>query len=348
MELQNGIGFETRHGYRSIELHHGDICETAASSDLLVVSSIAGSYIPTSSSVMGALHRTWGIDLRHLDKEIDLRTGLGLWVSAPLGVSHFGRLMCVDLPVVDDRLSSTLQNVFLGLALIDAKGLGARTITMPLLGAGEFRLDPEQVLSSLVPAVRQALEHSYSLERVLFVEKNKQRVDTFSEALNRLLDRPRIVLSGRKLLVDLRADLCLLLDKLIAQNSGPRADTLRDLRSLLARKNARSYEIGLLARRLAERVVEDILGTSQTQEPLAVRIGRLREKSIAAWLQSYLHTMRHMGNEAAHERSDGDQFPAFVTEDDLTICLLCIQRVLGFWHDYRGRVSNGGTESATR
>jgi hypothetical protein len=337
MELRNCIGFETRHGYRSVELLEGDICDPAAGSDLLVVSSIAGSYVPTTSSVMGALHRTWGIDLKRLEKEIDLRTGLGLWVSAPVGVGHFGRVLCVELPIDERRLAQTLHNLFLGLALVDAKGLAARTITMPLLGAGNFQLDPAQVLSALVPAVRQALEHSYSLERVLFVEKNGERVDAFSDALDALLDRPRVVVSGRRLMVDLRGDLCLLLDKLIAQMREPRTDVLRELRHLLARDDARSYEIGLLARRLVERVVEDVAGKPAFSESLALRIGKLRDHGVAVWIQSYLHTMRHMGNEAAHERAGTSQFPPYVNEDDLTIVLFCIQRVLGFWQDYLQR-----------
>ena len=86
----------------------------------------------------------------------------------------------------------------------------------------------------------------------------------------------------------------------------------------------------MIARRLVEFIIDDLLGSAAYGEHLAVRIRNLRDKGIASWIQSYMHTLRLFGNESAHEKSNVGQRPPNIGEDDLAICLLCVQRMLNF------------------
>jgi hypothetical protein len=163
------------------------------------------------------------------------------------------------------------------------------------------------------------------------VEKDTERAAALSEALNRLLGRPRVELPKGRLVVDLKLELCARLDQELVLND---VALFREMRRLLAQDDVRSFEIGMLARRLVEFVVDDLLGRSSVSESLAARIARLREKGVASWIQSYMHTLRFFGNESAHEKSIAGQRPPYVSEDDLAICLFCVQRLIDFWMMY--------------
>jgi len=98
MDLQNCIGLEARHGYRTFELYTGDLTEAGAAADLLIISAFAGGYHPEPDTLLGALHSSWGIDLATLGRELDLCNSLGFWLSSPLygGPAATGRRQSSD------------------------------------------------------------------------------------------------------------------------------------------------------------------------------------------------------------------------------------------------------------
>lgn len=97
----------------------------------------------------------------------------------------------------------------------------------------------------------------------------------------------------------------------------------------------------MLARRLAELIVDCQIGPASLDESLAARVGRLREKDVASWTISCTHTLRLFGNESAHEKSSRGPRPPHVSEEDLAICLFCLHRLLDFWGNYCVAKSNG-------
>jgi hypothetical protein len=89
--------------------------------------------------------------------------------------------------------------------------------------------------------------------------------------------------------------------------------------------------VGILGRRLAEFVADDLLKRPTTSPDLTRKIEQLAEKKVANWIRSYMHTLRLLGNESAHEKPSDDRYPPFVSAEDLALCLFCAQRVLSFW-----------------
>lgn len=334
MVLRNCIGFETRHGYRTFELYEGDLTEPEAAADLLVVSAFAGEYTPVPGTVLGALHEKWNLDLRKIARALDVTQQLGFWLSEPLSVGHFKRLLCIELLRSKFSTEEALSNVFPALALIDAKGIEIKKVALPLLGAGNQKIAAEEVMRSLIPSIRRALEQSFSLERIVFVEKSAERAALLSDGINALLGRPAVGLPKGQLVGDLLRDLCARLDTLVTGNDPASVSLLRDMRRLLGQTNVRSFEVGMLARRLVELIVDNQLGPTTLEENLALRVGRLRENNIASWTISYMHTLRLFGNESAHERNRKGLRPPHVSEEDLAICLFCMHRLLDFWATY--------------
>lgn len=60
---------------------------------------------------------------------------------------------------------------------------------------------------------------------------------------------------------------------------------------------------------------------------------------VASWIRSYLHVLRVLGNESAHEKRGEGRSPAHVEARDVAIGLFCLQRVLEFWVSERARVA---------
>ena len=333
MELQNCIGIETRHGYRTFELYQGDLTEGDAKADLLIVSAFAGSYYPSKGTLLESLRKEWGIIAKELVPELDLRESLGFWISEPIAKGNFKRFLFLELVGGKYPIADAISNVFVALAIADAKGFDVRTVAFPMLGAGKQAIDPADVMSALLPAARRALEQNYSLQRILLVDRNPAHIALLSSTMNQVLGRPKTELPKGQLIESLRKDIRSSVDSLRTQ--GVNALLLDELHRVLGQKNVRSFEIGLLARRLDEMVVNHFLGEPAAGDKLATRIGRLGEVGVATWVRSYLHTLRHFGNDSAHEPNKPSQKPPNVGEDDLAVCLFCMQRVIEFWAKYR-------------
>jgi len=339
MILKNCIGLETRHGYRTFELFEGDLIHPEAGADLLVVSVFAGAYLPMPGTVLGALYESWGINARELRPAIDLREALGVWVSSELTSGSFRRLICVEMLGSEHELHEVLRNVFVAVAVIEAKGWPAASLAMPLLGAGLQALGHESVMSALIPAAKMALERSSTFSRIMFVEKNPQRVASLDAAMNHLLGRPKITLPKGQLMINLRADICTTIDHALPSVPEGHKFLFLELRRIVGDDGTQSFEVGMLARRLVEFVVDDLLERPKTSPDLAKKIDDLAHRAIASWIRGYMHMLRLLGNESAHEKGTEGRKPTYVSEEDLAICLFCVQRILGFWMEF-GRKSS--------
>jgi hypothetical protein len=75
MERLNLIEIETRWGYRTFELYHGDITQLDEPVDLLVISALPNNYDPIPNTVVWALQERWSIIVGDLAQhpEFDFR-----------------------------------------------------------------------------------------------------------------------------------------------------------------------------------------------------------------------------------------------------------------------------------
>lgn len=333
MQTLNVIGIESRGGFRTIELREGDLTALESPVDVLVLSAAAGRYTAKPETMIRALQDRSGIRVaEHADDPaVDLRQGLNFWASRELPeTAPFRYLACVEILGAGVSLDEALDNLFAGLLVLEAKHIPIRTVAMPLLGAGSQGLPADELATALVSRARDYLERSSSTSRLVFVEIIPERARLVSDALDTLLGRERITLPRQQLVSALSQDV----QRRIQQVDGlfePGCEELRaDWLRLLQQDEVRAVELGVQARKLVELFVQRLGARSGV---LATRIRDLEKREILApWVCAYMHVLRHIGNEAAHENLGGStRRPLVVSPADLTAGLFCVQRLLDCW-----------------
>lgn len=331
MSQINIVGVETRHGFKTLELHEGDIARIPFDVDVLVLSAFAGSYIPSPGTVIQSLLHRHGIDVEAEaeDPALDLRTALGVWISRELTRDvPIRRLMCVELYGSSLELQETLDNVFGGLLLMEAKGIDVTTVALPLLGSGLQMLPAEQVASELIPRARAYLSRSSSTKRLMFVEIDPIKAKVVSDGIDAALGRKRVNLPHAELVSALRQEIQDTMHENPALFTDGEHVRLAWL-SLLNQPEVRSVEFGIAARKLVEYYVGQM---GATKGHLAARIRQLETQGrIAPWVCAYMHVLRQLGNEAAHENVGVGRVPPIIAPADLTVGLFCTQRLLDAW-----------------
>ena len=119
-----------------------------------------------------------------------------------------------------------------------------------------------------------------------------------------------------------------------ACHNNPDIKLFLEIQDVFRRTDLRSFEAGVLARRLIEFVVDDLIRSSGGTPGIDLfkKIETLHNRNIAQWISSYMHVLRIFGNESAHERNT-HRMPSELTENDFIISLFCLNRVLQFWLD---------------
>jgi Domain of unknown function (DUF4145) len=337
VRLINGLTLETEKGLRMIELYEGDISTINFSVDLLVISAFRGSYGPTRGTVIASLAKNLAINVKNLrfESALDLAESLGIWFSKELRSGPFRRVLCVEMTGYGISVEELIENVFVGVAVMEAKGIVVRSMVLPVLGAGSQHIQAALILATLLPAAKEAIQRSSNLERISFVEINPERAAELDKAMNEILGRSNIRLPKGSLIQNLKADILAALAKNEHLVSQGHRNLIEEMRRILNFENARSFEIGILGRRLVEFVVDELLNKKKTSPTLDSKIDELANLGVAGWIRSYMHVLRMLGNESAHEKDNSGKKPSFASEDDLVISLFCVLRVWNFWATWK-------------
>jgi hypothetical protein len=345
MERKNIVGIDTGFGYRTLELYEGDLCALGSPVDVVVLSAFASNYDPIPGTVVGAMWERLQLDMYSCRRkaELDLTSALGVWISRPLHGYPFSRLLCAELLGTALPIPGVIDNVFVGLSILEAKGGAVAKVALPVLGAGSQGLDSRQVIKPLLVAAQKFFCRSPGAHSILLVDNNPDRVADLDRALDEVLGRAKVFLPLSELLESLCQDVR---NKLLqaADLFGPAHLDLRDdwLR-LLSADRIRSFELGVLSRRLLELLVADMGAPGKA--PLNKQIDGLQTSHVAPWIRGYMHVLRHVGNESAHEGDQGARLPPSVEPVDLGLCLACINRLLEFWTDHRQSLTTGSVAS---
>jgi hypothetical protein len=337
MKRINILEIETRWGYKAFELYQGDITQLAPKVDLLAVSVLADDYYPLRGTVIGALHDTYGIRLEDLvqDCEFDLRDAFCCWISRELPNPVFGRLLCVEMFRSGFSIEEVIQNVFVALSVLEAKGIQVEEFALPLLGTGSLGIKPASVIRPLLDYSLEHLKRSGSLRRIKFVAHDQERASQLDEAMNDVLGRVRVVIPSGTAAAEARKQI---LEKILTVESLYEEHTpevFHDLRRTVENEQSRSFELGIAARRLVEFIANRILDDQQGR--LFAKLEKIRKTSdprVAEWITIYMHVLRVLGNEAAHESGTQTRIPPALNESDLELCLFCVCRLLDFWLDF--------------
>lgn len=335
MRQINAMQIETRWGYKTFELYRGDITRLDPGVDLLAVSVLAGDYYPLRNTVIGALHENFGINLTALlqDCEFDLRSAFNCWISKEIPNPVFKRLLCVEMLDPDSSIDEVIQNMFVALSILEAKGILVQEFASPLVGTGALAIDPVAVIKPLLNYSLEYLHRSASLKRIRFVTRGEQHAAQLDAAMNNVLGRVRVMLPHGEFAEAVRHQILDSIERTVALDQGQNARLFTDMRRVIANPESRSFELGIIARKWVEFLTDDILGDPQPA-PLFVKLGKIEKLStpnIAQWMISYMHMVRIFGNEGAHEKDTEHRIPAALDETDLKICLLCMCRLLDFW-----------------
>jgi hypothetical protein len=162
-------------GQGFIRLYRGDLSAIppAEAVDLLVVSAFPGDYVPTPTSLIGALRRR-GVSVAALarDPEADLREVSGCWVSRDLAASHpdvgFRRLLCFE-PLTRGAPPQVVGDIFRALVPYTLGEASVRSLAMPLLASGDQAFDADEMLRAIYGAAAGWLGRGLPLETIKIV-----------------------------------------------------------------------------------------------------------------------------------------------------------------------------------
>jgi len=166
---------------KRIELYQGDLTSLSPEEavDLLVVSAFPGDYIPTSSSLIGALHRK-GVSVAELSKSkaVDLRQHFSCWLSQEFAAAdpgiQFKRILCFE-PLVRGEPPELVGDIFRSLAPLLGDLEDVSSVAMPLVAAGDEGYAASEMLFPLLDAAIHWLELGLPLRRLKIVTYSEEQ-----------------------------------------------------------------------------------------------------------------------------------------------------------------------------
>lgn len=177
---------------RRIELWQGDLTKLSQADgvDALVVSAFPDNYVPTRTSLIGALDRK-GVSVEALshNKDIDLRSTMSCWLSQGLAGAHpdlgFHRVVVFE-PLQRGEPPELVGDIFRSLMPITTVRPKITSLALPIVAAGNMGYPIASMLEPLIAAATHWLDAGLPLQRVLIVayrdEQAAEALDVFANA----------------------------------------------------------------------------------------------------------------------------------------------------------------------
>lgn len=346
---RNSYEFTTSYGEKCFELHHGNILDFDEKIDILVISAFTGNYVPVRGTLVGALLRQQDIDVSRLAQSpfIDMREEKGIWVSGKLKNRRFQYIVCVEFlghpgaGTDGNMVRERICNLFICLEMLEKFAPDIETVAMPLIGTGSQGIPASMILSALFQYGSVSLKRCSSLRKVYVVEQKNEKIKAISDSMDQVLKREghQIVnvfkdRESREILGQIEA----LLQELIRLRNRPKVNkTFAKLLDCIKQQEVRYLDLAILARRVLELMMNEI-NPQSARKSLYKKIEDFSRKQVAAgWIISYMHIIRILGNEQAHDDINQGKIPCEIMVTDQRIMLHCLEQILTFWIQYENR-----------
>ena len=338
MERINSIDFDTPKGLRTVEFLHGDMLQYKEEVDLLIVSVYGRSYEPVAGTLIGGLKEIGiQLDLLIKDIEIDLRDSLSTLLTGEISDYFFKRILFFEIKSqlksdgINLSLSDIFENLFISLLVLEKKNFKIRRIALPFIGTGKQKIPVNEVAELLPGITEKFLTELKYLEKVTFIDSNESKIKLLSEKLNERLGRPNIMVAKGIFAENLRVSILKKISELQSL-SVQYSPFLEEAKQAFFDTQLRGYQIAISGRKMLEIILTMV--TKSTEGTLADKIVHLDAFRVAIWIKSYMHMIRIFGNEMAHTKVIYNQIPIEMTQEDILLNLVCIERTLDFANCY--------------
>jgi hypothetical protein len=337
----NELQVDTRWGYRSFELWHGDITKLNFTINLLLIAQ-HGDF--AAYSLQKSLKSELGISVHDLQKtkELDFVQPLGVWISRELHREKIHRILCMQI-MPDSLGPQKIRDAFLVLPILVARGVELGTICLPVLGAGGIGLKAQEVVGPILEGSYSALRDNKEINRICFVDINRDKALRMSKAMDDVLGRVKLTIAKGKDADRIRRGISNAIDKATELDHDIQ-EIASEIRAAI-KPNGLPVQVGNAGRQLSEYILKKILPLPAKQSlfdriesaiPLSVtdQIDNLKSAPAAPWMNGYFHLLRLLGNETSHHEFS-NRVPKSIEDKDVMLILLAIERVLRFWIAWR-------------
>ena len=168
---------------RLIELYQGDLTNLRPDEavDVLVVSAFPNDYIPTPTSLIGALYKK-GVYVEQLAraKATDLRQTFSCWMSQEVVATHpgiqFKRILCFE-PLSRGTPPSVVGDIFRALAPFLGGDPPMSTVAMPIVASGDQVFSVSDMLPPLLDAAVHWMALGLPLKRLKIVAYSESQTN---------------------------------------------------------------------------------------------------------------------------------------------------------------------------
>jgi len=329
--LINQYDIYTSSGYKTIELWECNILDLE-NVDLLCFSAFKEAYFPSKGSIIQALEIRLNdvIDRYAVEAEWDYRDSFNCWASWEIENQNFKRIAGIEIDkLVDTDFDFIFQNYFKFISCLSLDGIPISTVSLPLIGTGSLKLNPQEVIQSLVAYSTEAFRSISSLKRIIICSQDRKYFGEINSALNDLIDR-----SGEELIV-LNFDLVPknVIDKLLNSLSkyiqfSKDKNSSQSLLQGVKTKDLMFYEVALLGRKIIESIIMDERINPKKAKNLNEGIF-LMKKNIPSGLYNNLMTLKDYGNIAAHAQLKSSLTP--INQQDMLLILISLSKTLEYF-----------------
>jgi hypothetical protein len=337
--LINSVSVETPHGFRTFELHLGDILSVRT--DLLVISAPEAPMERATGMLAEQLSSRFNfiVEFRPENMHTSFGSGVSAWMQSGGGDLLFSHLLTLRIADPDPHTSAAelydrlVRATFASIATQEFLGQSFCSIALPVLDRKRIS-NYEAAIHSLLHYAFLWLCQSRHTEvvRLFIYEENDMRA--WDSAMNMSLGRSFVDAGNEAMLRGLCQEIIAKINQGVLR--GPLAELETPLRMAVTAPDKLCVQtIATFGRKLAETMTEQlcIANGLPLKRELLMNIEAIRiAKVTAEWIPSYLHSLRVFGNEGAHSLSSKrGVLPTQLSSDDLLTILCAIRAIMSFW-----------------